>query len=245
MDGHPFDRIFRQLLFKVAMTDLIRENCYMGQYDSYKTRVLNCARWLSENGYFGCRLSSGGNVSLKIIDADLIVITPTNKTYHDMTIADICVVDRNLKLVEGCLPPSIEIGMHAAVYDRRPEISGVIHTHQVFASIFSVINQPIPALFDEVNLALGEITDIVPYALSGTEELAQNVSSRLFNKCHSYILQNHGALVLGADLEIALKNTELLEKSAKVYYYALTTGNTLTFTPQSSVDHFKKLRSPK
>jgi len=217
----------------------------MGQYDTYKTRVLTCARWLSENGYFGCRLSSGGNVSLKIKEADLIIITPTNKPYHDMTIADICVVDRHLKQVEGCLPPSIEMGMHAAVYEKRPEISGVIHTHQDFASIFSIINQPIPALFDEIVLSLGEITDIVPYALSGTDELAKNVSLKLGNHCHSYILQNHGALVLGVDIETTLKNTEMLEKSAKVYYYALTTGKPLTFTPQSSIDHFKRLRSPK
>ncbi|RJP85102.1 MAG: class II aldolase/adducin family protein [Desulfobacteraceae bacterium] len=214
----------------------------MSRYDDDKNRVLTCAQWLSDNGYFGCRLSSGGNVSLKIKDTDLIAITPTNKTYHDMTLADICVVDKNLKQVEGRLPPSIEIGMHTAVYENRPEIKGVIHTHQVFASIFSVINQPVPSLFDEVTLALGEIADIIPYALSGTRELAQNVSSKLGNQCHSYILQNHGALILGSDLEIALKNTELLEKSAKVYHYALTTGKHITFTPQSSIDHFKHLR---
>jgi len=216
----------------------------MSRYDDHKKRVLTCAQWLSDNGYFGCRLSSGGNVSLKIKDTDLIAITPTNKTYHDMTLADICVVDKNLKQVEGRLPPSIEIGMHMVVYEKRPEIKGVIHTHQVFASIFSVINQPVPSLFDEVTLALGEISDIIPYALSGTRELAQNVSSKLGNQCHSYILQNHGALILGSDLEIALKNTELLEKSAKVYHYALTTGKNITFTPQSSIDHFKHLRMP-
>jgi len=217
----------------------------MGLYDKDKSRVLACAQWLSENGYFGCRLGSGGNVSIKIKERGLIIITPTNKTYKNMTIEDICVVDRNMKQVEGNFPPSIEMSMHASVYDKRPEINGVIHTHQDFASIFSIINQPIPALFDEVVLALGEITDIVPYALSGTDKLAQNVSSKLGNQCNSYILQNHGALVLGPNLEIALKNTELLEKSAKVYYYALTTGKSVSFTPQSSVDHFKQLRLPK
>ena len=215
----------------------------MGLYDKYKIKVLNCAQWLSDNGYFGCRLSSGGNVSFKIKDEDFFAITPSNKTYYNMTMDDICVVDRTLKIVEGILPPSIEIAMHAAVYDRRSEISGVIHTHQVFASIFSVIGQPIPALFDEVALAIGEITDIVPYALSGTEELAHNVSSKLDNQCHSYLLQNHGALVLGPDLDIALKNTELLEKLAKIYYYALTTGKNITFPPQSSINHFKQLRT--
>jgi ribulose-5-phosphate 4-epimerase/fuculose-1-phosphate aldolase len=217
----------------------------MGLYDEDKSRVLICAQWLSENGFFGCRLGSGGNVSIKIKKADIIIITPTNKIYKDMTIDDICVVDRNLKQVEGNFPPSIEMSMHAAVYEKRPEISGVIHTHQDFASIFSVMNQPIPALFDEVVLALGEITEIVPYALSGSIELAQNVSSKLGNQCHSYILQNHGALVLGANIEIALKNTELLEKSAKLYYYALTREKSVSFTPQSSIDHFKHLRSLK
>lgn len=215
----------------------------MGVYDNEKKRVLNCAKWLSDNGYFGCSLSSGGNVSLKTNDSDFLVITPSSLPYHDMRVDDICVMDRDIKQVEGNLPPSIELEMHAAVYEKRPEIRGIIHTHQVYASIFSVLHQPIPALFDEVTLALGEITDIVPYALSGTRELAQNVVSRLGNQCHSYILQNHGALVLGPDLETALKNTELLEKIAKIYYYALTTGKPVTLPPQTTLDHFKQLRA--
>ena len=32
----------------------------------------------------------------------------------------------------------------------------VVHTHQAYASIFALINQPIPALFDEVALSIGE-----------------------------------------------------------------------------------------
>lgn len=215
----------------------------MGIHDKDKTRVLNTARWLSDQGYFGCRLSSGGNVSLKSQYSGFMVITPTNRPYQDMTLEDICVMDHDLKQVEGRLPPSIELEMHAVVYETRPDIGGVIHTHQVYASIFSVINQPLPALFDEVALALGEITDLVPYARSGTPELARNVRSRLGNHCHSYILQNHGALVLGVNLETALKNTELLEKTAKVHYCALSAGKAVTLTPKTTIDYFNRLRA--
>ena len=48
----------------------------MGKFEKDKQAVLKCARWLSENGYFGCLRGSGGNISVKINDENLIVITP-------------------------------------------------------------------------------------------------------------------------------------------------------------------------
>lgn len=211
-------------------------------HEHTKSRVLDTARWLSDNGYFGGRLNTGGNVSSRTLDPGVIAITPSSFPYHQMTPGDICLVDMDMGQVEGGRTPSMEIAMHLAVYQHRPDISAVIHTHQMYASIFSVINAPIPALFDETCMALGHITEMIPYALSGTPDLARNVAAKLGNGCMSYLLQNHGALVLGVDLDTALVNVELLEKTAGTYYRALATGRSVTFTPQSTIDHFKKNR---
>jgi hypothetical protein len=40
----------------------------------------------------------------------------------------------------------------------------------------------------------------------------------------------------------ALKNTELLENVAKVYYYALIAGQEITTLPSSAIDHFAEMR---
>ena len=155
--------------------------------------------------------------------------------YDIMTVDDICVVDFELRRIEGERKPSIETPMHLAAYKSRADVSAVIHSHQTYASVLGVFNMPIPALFDEVTLAVGNIIDIVPYALSGTRELHDNVARKLANRCHCYIIQNHGALCVGANLDETYTLVELLEKSAAIYCHALATGRPVTVLPENIV----------
>lgn len=217
----------------------------MGKFDKDKQAIVKCARWLSEHGYFGCLRGSGGNMSVKIKDQNMIAITPSRRPYQKMSADDICVLDYDLKPIEGRRAPSIETAMHIRVYRQRPDVSAVIHTHSVFASILSIINQPIPALFDEITFEIGASVEIIPYAISGSSDLAQNVVSKLDNNCFCYILQNHGALSLGGDIDQARKNAELLEKVAQVYYYASATGSPITTLPREAIDKINKMRESK
>lgn len=132
--------------------------------------------------------------------------------------------------------------MHIGIYRNRPRVNAIVHTHQTCASIFAVIDEPIPPLFDEETKEFGPLVEIIPYAISGSEDLVQNVIKKLGNHCHCYILQNHGALNLGRDIDHAWKNTELLEKVSKVYYAALLTGREISTLPRSTLDYYKKMR---
>jgi ribulose-5-phosphate 4-epimerase/fuculose-1-phosphate aldolase len=155
---------------------------------------------------------------------------------------DICVVDFDLSPIDSNLTPSIETAMHVGIYRTRADVGAVVHTHQAHASIFALTGQPIPALFDEVTLAIGDRVDVIPYAFSGTPELVDNVRHCVSNGCSCFIMQNHGALNLGRTLADAWKNAELLEKTAQAYYRALTTGQALTTLPDDAIAHIRKLR---
>jgi ribulose-5-phosphate 4-epimerase/fuculose-1-phosphate aldolase len=216
----------------------------MADYEAFKEQVLQTARWLNDHGFFGGRLGSGGNVSLMLRDQGLMVITPSRKPYRTLSLADICVVDTGLRPVDGKLPPSMEAGMHAAVYRERKDACAIVHTHQHFASVFSLINRPIPALFDEITLEIGPEVAVVPYAFSGSPELTAHMTEALNNGCMCFILQNHGAVCLGSDLETAMRNAEALEKVARVYYYALCTGLNISTLPDAAVQHWQRLRMP-
>jgi L-fuculose-phosphate aldolase len=207
----------------------------MGRYDDYKRRVLQISKRLSADGYFGSKSGSAGNVSMLVEDEDAVVVTPTRLQYDVMTVEDICVVDFDLGPIEGKRKPSIETPMHVAAYKVRADVSAVIHTHQTFASALSILNLPIPPLFDEVTLAIGNTIDVVPYALSGTRELHDCVARKLANRCHCYILQNHGTLCVGTDLDRTFTFVELLEKSAHIYMDALSTGRPVTILPEKTV----------
>lgn len=216
-----------------------------GKYNGFKKEVLQCAQWLSEHGFFGGKLGSGGNVSRFVRRENRMVITPSGRPYHTLDTEDLCVIDAELKQVEGSLAPSIEAGMHAGIYQHRPDVNAVVHTHQVFASVFAVINQPIPALFDEIVYEIGPTIEIIPYAVSGSRQLVDKVVSKLDNDCFCYIIQNHGALSLGPDLTQAMKNTELLEKVAQVYCHALSTGKKISQLPAKAVRKVLEMRNLK
>ncbi len=162
-----------------------------------------------------------------------------------MATDDISAADYDLKSIEGHLEPSIETAMHLGIYKCRSDVRDVIHTHPVFTSVPSIINQPIPALCDEIAFEIGDSVEIVPHAISGNSDLAQNGVGKLDNNCICYILQNHGTLSLGRDRDQAGKNAELREKVAQVYYHALRTGRKITALPKHAIAQIKKLRESK
>jgi L-fuculose-phosphate aldolase len=122
--------------------------------------------------------------------------------------------------------------MHVAVYRGRPDAGAVIHTHQRYASVLAIIGKPLPPLFDDQALNLGPGARLVPYAPSGTPDLAANVAAKLADRANAYLLQSHGALVLGADLAEAYRNATLLEHCCRVYCDALATGSEVTPLPK-------------
>ncbi len=200
------------------------------QYGDYRKAVLDCILDLMDKGLI---LGLGGNASVRIEGKDYIAVTPSQREYAELTTDDICVVDFDLKpVVDNGLHPSLESAMHISVYRNRLDVGAVVHTHQPFASVFSLINEPIPAIFDEVTSTMGKEVPVVPYGLSGSPQLLENITAMLPTRSYCYILQNHGALCLGMDLAKARHNAELLEKVAKIYYYALTTGKKITALPE-------------
>ena len=215
----------------------------MAKYDNYyKKDVLAASLWLLEHGYFGSQRGTGGNVSMRIDNESAMVITPSSAKYQELSAGDMCVVGFDGSLIEGKLTPSVESGMHIIIYQRRPDVNAIVHTHQIFGSVFAVIDEPIPALFDEVSFALGHMVEVVPYGLSGSADLVNNVAGKLSNNANAYIMKNHGVLALGKNLDKALLHAELLEKVAQIYCLALSSGKPVYTLPASTVDMVKIVR---
>ncbi len=212
----------------------------MSHYEQYKLQVLAQCQDLTRKGYL---VGTGGNLSVRIEGEDALAITPSSMDYLTLTTEDICVYTFDKEVIAGEHAPSVEMAMHIAVYQNRPDVNAVVHTHQPYASTYALINESIPALFDEQVANLGNRVDIVPYGMSGTVELLENITAQLENKCNAYILQNHGILCLGVTLEKAALNVLLLEKCARVYYYALTSGKEISrLRPESEETIFSLLQ---
>jgi L-ribulose-5-phosphate 4-epimerase len=200
----------------------------MSEYQIYKQEVVDTCHTLLNRGYLK---ATEGNISARVKDQNAFAITPSNYDYAKMQADDICILDYATSPIEGAKKPSIESGMHAAVYQNRADVHCIIHTHQPYASALALIKMPIPALFDEQVRFLGRSVDIISYAPSGTGFLKNAVKSKVKNNNNAFILQNHGVLVFGVTMEQAIHNMALLEKCALTYLLALMTERKVSKIP--------------
>jgi L-ribulose-5-phosphate 4-epimerase len=213
----------------------------MSTFAEQKQQIVETAQSLVRKGYL---MATGGNLSLRIPGRAAFAITPSNYDYFKMTPEDVCVLDVDLKKMEGHLKPSVESAMHAAVYKVRPDVNAIVHTHQAYVSALTLIKAPIPALFDEQARFLGRSVEIIPYAPSGTGWLKNTVARNVRNHNNAFMMQNHGALVFGHDMQRAVHNVEILEKCALAYLLAICSERKISKIPLAVREvAFAKLRS--
>jgi L-ribulose-5-phosphate 4-epimerase len=212
----------------------------MGTLDSLKQQIVDASQKLVQKGYL---MATGGNLSLRVPGANAFAVTPSNYDYLQMTADDICVQDYGMKMLEGHLKPSVESAMHGAIYQARPDVFAIVHTHQVYVSALTLIKAPIPALFDEQARFLGRSVEIIPYAPSGTGFLKDTVAKHVNNHNNAFMMQNHGALVFGHDMQRAIHNVEILEKCALAYLLAICSERKVSKIPLAVREiAFAKLR---
>ena len=212
----------------------------MSAFDRQKKEIVETAQALVRKGYL---MATGGNVSLRIPAQNAFAITPSNYDYFKMSPEDICILDFEVNKIEGHRKPSVESAMHSAIYRVRPDVNAVIHTHQAYVSALTLIKAPIPALFDEQARFLGRSVDIIPYAPSGTGLLKNAVAKHVKNHNNAFMMQNHGALIFGHDMERAVHNVEILEKCALAYLLAICSERKISKIPLAVREvAFAKLR---
>lgn len=171
----------------------------------------------------GLTTSSGGNVSMKNADG-YIFITARQTDKSCIKWKSIIVIDNEGNNLTPELKPSMECGMHLAIYKERENVAAIVHSHPVFASTFAVSDiKPESSLTGEARYVLGDIA-FTGYKLMGTPELAEEVANSL-KESDTAIMKNHGAISIGKTLYEAFDRMEVLEFTCKVYFNTLLLKN--------------------
>ena len=192
-------------------------------WDTEKKMVLEAAQQMVQEGLV---VGNMGNVSMRLGDTsgrELLAITPSGRYYDSLDPDDIVIVDFEGKCIEGKLKPSVETMLHIEIYKTRKKVNAIVHSHPVFSSVVAVTGMEIPAILDDQVACLGGGINVAEYAPSGSLEMVRNVVSALGER-NAVIMANHGALSVGNDMRDALTNCEILEKTARIYVYALGLG---------------------
>ncbi len=193
----------------------------MGQTEfQLKRDIIEVGRRLHQKGFVA---SNDGNISVRLNDSQILT-TVTGVSKGFLSSEHIALVDRKGRKISGKAGPSSELKMHLVIYDKRPDVKAVVHAHPPVATGFAVAGIPLAqCILPEVVVSLGAVP-VAAYGTPSTTEVCDSILPHV-NSAEAFLLANHGAVTLGADLLKAYYRMETVEHFAKILLTARLLGN--------------------
>ena len=182
-------------------------------------KLISICHKVHEKGFVA---ATDGNISA-ITPDNTILITRSGIRKSDVTENDILEFDFNGNLLKGEGRITTEFKLHLYAYSKRKEVNAVVHCHPVHATLFGLLGEGLTKhYFAEVILTLGKVP-FCPYGTPSTNELPLSLDPHI-NYAWAFILENHGALTLGTNLDDAYNKMEKLEHASEIIYKAKLLG---------------------
>ena len=203
------------------MSDKIKEQL--------RQEIIDAANLLVKRGVIS--LSLHGNYSARIPGTDTFLLTGGG-TIASLKPEQIALFHMDGTLLEGAVEPSGAevVDMHSIVYQLRPEVGSVVHTHSPQATTWAVANKPIPVIYEA--MVRMNMTDGVPLAQYGPRGSAESVGFigdqlKKYKNISGVLLANHGVLAFGTNPHQAAMSNILIEESAVLGLQAEALGGAL------------------
>lgn len=146
-----------------------------------------------------------GHVSLRLPDApDRFLMKPAGLGLEEMTAENIITVDIEGNKVAGTFGRHNEVFIHSEVLRARPDCNAVVHTHAIYAVVFSSLGKPLQAVSNDGAFfanglpVFSETTELII-----TPERGRAVA-RTLGKHGALILRNHGIVTAAPTMEEAV-----------------------------------------
>jgi len=173
---------------------------------------------LSANGH--------GNVSVRVPGVNEMYFTSA-PSLRGLTSEGVVRVGLDGALQEGQLPPiqGAVVAMHTAMYQDRPDVGCVIHTHSPYATAFAVAQRAIDCWIEA--LAMFGLADGVPvagYGPRGSDQAVANIRAAVRPGVPAVLLANHGVLVFHRTPDLAVLVGGVVEEAAQAAINAMAVG---------------------
>lgn len=188
-----------------------------GDDGALRQRLLAALRRLDARGL---NRGSTGNLSHRLGDG--LLITPTGMGADELAADDLIWLGFD-GTRRGRWQPSSEWHFHRSLYQSRPELQVVVHTHSPQATALACLRRELPPFHYMVAVAGSDRVRCAAYHLFGTPELSAAVVEAM-QGAKACLLANHGLLCAGHTLEEAMKITFEIESLCGSYLAALAAG---------------------
>ena len=166
---------------------------------------------------------TSGNISVRDPESGYVVIKPSGVRYEVLKAEHMVIVDLEGTIIEGDLKPSSDTASHLYIYQHRPDVNGIVHTHSAYATAFAALGRPIPVYLTAMADEFGGPIPCGGFALIGSEAIGQVVLEAIGDS-PAVLLKNHGVFSVGPTAEAAVRAAVMTEDVAKTVWLALQIG---------------------
>lgn len=179
--------------------------------------VIDSAKAMAQNAL---TVATWGNISVRDPESGRIYVTPSGYDYKKAKVDDVVVFDAKGIRMKGLRKPTIEKDLHIELYQARPDINAIIHTHALYSTVVGVAGLSLPAVTEEFAQTIGHEAPLCKYAIPGSPDLAKYVVEGFGANHYAVLMPSHGAVCAAADMAMALKQCDVLERASQIYVLA-------------------------
>jgi L-fuculose-phosphate aldolase len=209
-----------------AVTESMRAQLEGLEWSLPELITLTCRVLAAENHMFAL----AGQITVRL-DDDTFWTVPWTPAFDALRVSDIIRVDGQLNVVEGRWQPNPATRFHLWVYNARPDVNCIVHTHPPYVSALSMLRKPLlishmdaMPLYNDV--ALLEDWPGVPVADHEGELIAGALGDK-----RAIMLAHHGMLVTGGSVQEAAVLALMMENAARMQVRAQSVGEILPAPP--------------
>lgn len=201
------------------------------QVDSLRQQLTRVAAELLDSGIM--QHSRHGNMSARVPGTNLILLT--TPTFANLTPDSLPLLDLSGRLVDGHIDPAAHeiVHMHTDLYNKRPDLGGIIHTHSPHATAYAVASRSIECVYEGLaRLGVVEPVPVAQYGPRGSDQAVENILAAVGEDTKALLLENHGTLTFDRSLEQARQLAVALEEAAEVSLRATILGGAKPIPPE-------------
>ena len=200
--------------------------------------------WEANAGIFRAGLVTmhSGNASGIDRKRGWVVIKPSGMDYEKLRPSDLAISDLEGRKVQGRWKPSVDLPHHLYIYNHRPEIGGIVHTHSNYATSFALLGRGIPAYLTAIADEFGDEIPCVPYTDNVGDHIGEAIL-RHMGKSPAVLLAHHGAFAFGSSPAAAMKAAIMLEDVAKTCHLAMLLGKPEPLPPEEVRKWYERYHS--
>jgi L-fuculose-phosphate aldolase len=195
---------------------------------SLKEKVALCCQILHAHGH-----DSGlaGQITARAESGNFIT-QQLGYGLDEVTVSNLLTVDEDLNVLTGAGMPNPANRFHAWIYRARPDVRCIIHTHPLYTSALSMLEEPLRVSHMDTCVLFEDIAFLPnwPGIPVGNDE-GEMISSALNDK-RALLLAHHGLVVVSGSVEEACVMAIQFERAAKLHMIASAVGEIREIDPK-------------